>query len=512
MQYQTIIPIKESKKGNVCLAKVEGYDFPVIVKELKCRSRELFEILQELESEYIPQIYAIEESPEGLLIVEEYIEGELLSNCLTGDCRDETAWLDIAVQLCQALSELHNLVPPVIHRDIKPSNIIINSQKRVKLIDFDSSRLYKEEAEADTRLLGTERYAPPEQYGFSQTDNRSDIYSLGVVFGMFPAFTSKTRQERWKQMVEKCTLFAPESRFQSAEEILVEIENIMKGKQAKNKKGIVICGVTLLLGVGIGLLLKSASMQDKEIEAENTIVDDVVDDTIGDINPYQTIAPEWRDLEDDSLAYIELKKEIREHNAIVLYYFEDRFTKEDFLFQNRELERPGSELMGVDMENIEEGMRFTIDKDFLEVHGQIICIQNDYMKSLEDGYYRLITTLQWADGTCSEHGVILYVAESDPLEEPEVWLQNTTLSFYGMENECVYATINNDSSNEIVSLLYDDRTPVEEALYRILYNGRVIELSDNLLSQFKDETEELFFVIGKDGSEVAIRISNCCQE
>lgn len=507
MVYQVIVPIKESNKGNVCLANVEGYDFPVIVKELKHGNIELYKTLQGLECEYVPQIHEIEERTDGLLIVEEYIEGELLSGCLEAGRLDEATWIDIAMQLCRALSVLHNQLPPIIHRDIKPSNIIISSRNRVKLIDFDSSRLYKEDAGADTRLLGTRMYAPPEQYGFSQTDNRSDIYSLGVVLSMFPAFASETRQERWRQMVEKCTLFAPESRFQSAEEVLAEIDNIRNDKQTKNRKGIVICGVIVLMVLGICLVLRNALMQDNEVESENNLANAIVLEE----NPNKIIAPEWRDLEEDSLAYVELKNEIRTHNSIVLYYFKDRLNKE-FLLQSRELERPGSGMLGVDLENIEDGKRYSIEDRYVEVREQQIWIKTDYLKSLEDGYYRLIIKLQWADGACTENSFILYVAESDPLEEPEIWLQNTTLSFYGMENMSVYAAMKNDSSNEIVSLRYDDGTEVEESLYQILYDGRVIGLSNHLLSQYQDKMEVIFFVVGKDESEVAIKISNCCQE
>ena len=103
----------------------------------------------------------------------------------------------------------------------------------VKIIDFDSSRQYKEESENDTRLLGTEKYAAPEQYGFSQTDCRSDIYSLGVVFGRFPEFASKGRRKRWKKLVEKCTLFAPESRFQTVTEVKRELRKVKNSEKTR---------------------------------------------------------------------------------------------------------------------------------------------------------------------------------------------------------------------------------------------------------------------------------------
>lgn len=266
VQYEIISVMKESNKGNVYLAKVDGYGFPVIVKCLQRGNRKVYEVLQAMDNKHVPQIYRIEEDADGLLVVEEYIEGELLSTYLTGQDLTGEQYLSIAEQLCKGLKSLHQCIPPVIHRDIKPSNIVINSKGVVKIIDFDSSRQYKEESDSDTRLLGTEKYAAPEQYGFSQTDCRSDIYSLGVVFGMFPKFASEKRNRRWKKLVERCTLFAPESRFQSVEEIEREINRIKKTNNLTWKKVIgTACVILLLLGGGILLSGKAESFGNKPV-------------------------------------------------------------------------------------------------------------------------------------------------------------------------------------------------------------------------------------------------------
>ena len=78
IQYEIISVIKQSNKGSVYLAKVEGYAFPVIVKQLKRGNRKVFEALQALGNEHVPQIYQLEENADGILVVEEYIEGETM--------------------------------------------------------------------------------------------------------------------------------------------------------------------------------------------------------------------------------------------------------------------------------------------------------------------------------------------------------------------------------------------------------------------------------------------------
>ncbi|MBQ8315655.1 MAG: serine/threonine protein kinase [Lachnospiraceae bacterium] len=272
MQYEVIAIIKKSDKGSVYLAKVEEYDFPVIVKQLKRGNRKVYEALQALKNEYIPQIYHLEENEDGLLVAEEYIEGELLSEYLTEHVLTETQYISIARQLCDGLEKLHSCNPPVIHRDIKPSNIIVNSKGSVKIIDFDSSRQYKEESESDTRLLGTEKYAAPEQYGFSQTDCRSDIYSLGIVFGSFPDFASEKKNRLWKRLVERCTLFAPESRYQSMAEVQREIQKIEKTDAFGRRKMAEVAGILILVCALLVLVLGGKSDSGRKPEIQPTPV------------------------------------------------------------------------------------------------------------------------------------------------------------------------------------------------------------------------------------------------
>lgn len=116
------------------------------------------------------------------------------------------------------------------------------------IIDFDIARIRKEEADSDTEFLGTVGYASPEQFGFAQTDKRSDIYSLGVLIGdMVKPYAKTVREvsgeeivytgtsltleehkivERLVKMSRKCTEIAPEKRYKSIEEIEKKLKYI----------------------------------------------------------------------------------------------------------------------------------------------------------------------------------------------------------------------------------------------------------------------------------------------
>ena len=238
-KYSIITEIKKSDKSNVYLAAVEGHEYPVIVKEISHGDIHVFDALIAMDSEYLPKIYRVEEIDDGLVVVEEYIDGEVLSDYFSLHDLTEIECVDIAEQICDALNVLHSHKPSIIHRDIKPSNFIITSSGKVKLIDFDSSRLYKDDCDEDTRLLGTENYASPEQYGFSQTDCRSDIYSLGVVLRKFKEFLKPATIKRWEKIVEKCTMFSPDSRYQKVSEVKEKLEKVRKYIEPQNKKRIV---------------------------------------------------------------------------------------------------------------------------------------------------------------------------------------------------------------------------------------------------------------------------------
>ncbi len=554
VQYTIITVIEESEKGKVYLASAEGYDGPVIVKILKYGNPKIFQTLQEINSDCFPQIYHVEHSEEGLVVIEEYLAGEVLEDLMGNGVLTEEQQLGIAQQLCRALHELHSHIPPIIHRDIKPTNVIVGTDGQVKLIDFDSARLFRVEADGDTRLLGTEKYAAPEQYGFAQTDCRSDIYSLGVVFGHFPKLSSGIRQKRWAKLIDRCTSFAPDSRYQTVDEIGKEIRRIQRrGTSGWWRTGILICtGLLICVMAALWILLQSGSRgaEDSGVAGDRGMTEDT--GTAGDggmtsdagvtegeqkadgvtdepaesetesIDPdavtgnpeqqsWEEVAPEWRELETDTPEYVALKERIREQHLVVEYCFKDRMEEKDFLLHLRLLDSFGAQLQGIEVSSYITGETDRIPDDVITVEGQIIHLNCDYMESLEEGYYQLNVWIRQANDTLISCGCTLYVADSDPLEEPQRWLQNTTLSFYGQQEETLHVVLKNDYTGKIVSITDKSGKVIDDSLYRITAEGRVMELSYELLSRDGEE-EMVFWIVSEDGSRLDIRIRREEQE
>ena len=113
-------------------------------------------------------------------VLREYVPGDTLSELAERRSFSEKDVPEIGLQLCDQLDVLHSMDPPVIHRDIKPQNVVIRPDGKAVLIDYGIARVQSDN-ETDTVAFGTQGFAPPEQYGYSQTDARSDIYSLGVL-------------------------------------------------------------------------------------------------------------------------------------------------------------------------------------------------------------------------------------------------------------------------------------------------------------------------------------------
>lgn len=188
-------------------------------------------------------------------LIRDYIEGNTITELveMTKDGHlDDNRVIDITKQLCQVLHYLHSQKPPVIHRDIKPDNIIVTKAGTVKLIDFGISRRFDDEQEKDTVIMGTEYSAPPEQYGFMQTDARSDIYSLGVLMFYMTTGSMDIREadkltisRTFRRCISKCTRFAPEARYDSVR----SLEHHLNQQILLNRyyKSIQIAGIILLI-------------------------------------------------------------------------------------------------------------------------------------------------------------------------------------------------------------------------------------------------------------------------
>lgn len=208
-------------------------------------ARQEIQMLQNLRHPAIPQISGVIENENYVCVIQEYIEGKNL-NALVDQFGPYPAdyVVSLAKQICAFLAYIHSFHPPYIYRDMKPANIFLQPSGYIKIIDFGIMRTYKPGKMKDTIALGTRGYAAPEQYGTAQSDPRTDIFGLGVTMYFLltgddprnPNFNGMKRiralnpsiPKGMEYIIEKCTRIDPNQRYQSAGELLKDLENIRK--------------------------------------------------------------------------------------------------------------------------------------------------------------------------------------------------------------------------------------------------------------------------------------------
>lgn len=229
-------------------------------KEFIERFRREAELAANLHHPNIAPIYEIGEVQGTYFYTMEYIRGKTLERVLQEENLDEPRKLEIIQQVGSALAYAHS--KGIIHRDIKPSNIMIDENGRVLVTDFGLAKPTSDSRLTTTgTIMGTPMYMAPEQAKAENTDERSDIYSLGTVLYEAltgsPPFESDSPLNTIKKVIEeeppapakinpsvprdlqtitlKAMAKAPRDRYQSIEEFMEDIELYLKDLPIKAK-------------------------------------------------------------------------------------------------------------------------------------------------------------------------------------------------------------------------------------------------------------------------------------
>ena len=213
-EFDTLRVIKKSERGEVLIVRHRDSGTRYIFR-LFYGNSEVYQMLLGISCPNLPRIMEVGEKDGRTALLEEYVQGDTLGELLKGGLLSVAEAKQISRQLCQALWVLHSM--GVVHRDVKPDNVIIRGNEAV-LIDFDASRVYKNEIQEDTQILGTTGFAAPEQYGLSQSDGRADIYALGVLLNIMLTGEHPSRKlagGRMGRIVQKCTMVNPNKRYKN---------------------------------------------------------------------------------------------------------------------------------------------------------------------------------------------------------------------------------------------------------------------------------------------------------
>ncbi len=179
-----------------------------------------YEALCQIDCKNLPLIYDVITCLDGQIVLEEFIEGVTVAQVMEIGKYRYLGARRVLKSVCNALGVLHQR--DLVHRDVKPENVMIDKNGRVILIDFNAARKISK-ASKDTVIMGTVGYASPEQLGLRESDQRTDIYALGImlnvmVTGKHPS--EKIARGKCGKIVRKATSVNPDERYQSVEKLL----------------------------------------------------------------------------------------------------------------------------------------------------------------------------------------------------------------------------------------------------------------------------------------------------
>ena len=287
--YEELYHIDSAGKTDLTIVRDTVSGQVYMRKTLSVYNIAVIEYLRTHRNPHIPAVTRYWEQDGKLTVIEELVQGVTLDVLMQRGTLSEQERIRILQEVCEGLRFLHAADPPIIHRDIKESNIMVTDSGLVKVIDFDAARKIVPTAARDTELFGTHGNAAPEQYGFAQSDARTDIYALGAMMQrMFPD------NKIMRRIADRATAIDPDKRYQSVNQMLREIRR-RSGKRSNYILPAVIVGAVVSVAL-IALLANRVILWSRQLyhaagtdspqngsqlvpETENSMQDDSVQDT-----------------------------------------------------------------------------------------------------------------------------------------------------------------------------------------------------------------------------------------
>lgn len=208
------------------------------------------DILKNLSHPLIPIIYDLERDKSYSYIIMEYLEGISLKTYRKEHEMTKQQIQKTALQICGIMNYLHGLEPPLLYLDLKPENLMVCKDGCIKIVDFGAS-LPKMEWKKHGLAVGTRGYAAPELFEGREVDERSDIYSFGMLlFFLFTGEAPRREQKKiqnidclgridngWKDVINKCLRYTPGLRFSSSAVLEKRLQSLIKKERAEGRKG-----------------------------------------------------------------------------------------------------------------------------------------------------------------------------------------------------------------------------------------------------------------------------------
>lgn len=300
--------LKESEDSSTFLVKETATGILCVLKwgrnrqtEFLRNEMEIMEKMADRKLSGIPKAYRIFEENGEVYLVREYIEGMSLAQMvLQKGGISEAEICRISRKICQTAEQFQNPDEPMIHRDIKPENIVVTPGGEVVFIDFGTMRSYKKDGSRDTFVVGTRGTAAPEQYGYTQTDQRTDVYAIGqtMLYMVSESYEMNQLSEcavsrRMKKIIEKACSFEPDKRYGDAAQLRRAVEKCQANNRKKVYKkagavfGLIAAGYILAIFSPDGTVIENKRIEtaeqsaaEEQIQAEITFREKLIEEAV----------------------------------------------------------------------------------------------------------------------------------------------------------------------------------------------------------------------------------------
>lgn len=300
--------LKESEDSSTFLVKETATGILCVLKwgrnrqaEFLRNEMEIMEKMADRKLSGIPKTYRIFEENGEVYLVREYIEGMSLAQMvLQKGGISEAEICRISRKICQTAEQFQNPDEPMIHRDIKPENIVVTPGGEVVFIDFGTMRSYKKDGSRDTFVVGTRGTAAPEQYGYTQTDQRTDVYAIGqtMLYMVSESYEMNQLSEcavsrRMKKIIEKACSFEPDKRYGDATQLRRAVEKCQANNRKKVYKkagavfGLIAAGYILAIFSPDGTVIENKRIEtaeqsaaEEQIQAEIIFREELIEEAV----------------------------------------------------------------------------------------------------------------------------------------------------------------------------------------------------------------------------------------
>lgn len=300
--------LKESEDSSTFLVKETVTGILCVLKwgrnrqaEFLRNEMEIMEKMADRKLSGVPKAYRIFEENGEVYLVREYIEGMSLAQMvLQKGGISEAEICRISRKICQTAEQFQNPDEPMIHRDIKPENIVVTPGGEVVFIDFGTMRSYKKDGSRDTFVVGTRGTAAPEQYGYTQTDQRTDVYAIGqtMLYMVSESYEMNQLSEcavsrRMKKIIEKACSFEPDKRYGDAAQLRRAVEKCQANNRKKVYKkagavfGLIAAGYILAIFSQDGTVIENKRIEtaeqsaaEEQIQAEITFREELIEEAV----------------------------------------------------------------------------------------------------------------------------------------------------------------------------------------------------------------------------------------